>query len=91
MSAPASAIAGSVTAGSCQSQSIDACRSHDERGGGRAGGEPAPAPQRVARRDTHDAAEHEPEREQADEPELGGHLELDRVGVPHRLGDLAFA
>ena len=88
--APASTIAGSDTAGSCQSQSIDAWR--NQTSSAAAGPAAAAACARNARRaaSAH-AAEHHPERDQSRQAELGGDLDLERVRVPHRLGDRALA
>ena len=55
---------------------------------------PPPAPDRArsARRaGEHDAGDHQREREQPDEAQLGGDLHLERVRVPHGLADRALA
>ena len=79
-----------TTAGSCQSQSIEACRNQASSAAHEPAAAAGVAPQRAARgRD--DAGDHQREREQADEPQLRGHLELERVRVAHGLGDRALA
>ena len=88
LSSPASTSAGSVTAGICQSQSIEACRDQTTSAAvaPAASCRCAPSARRAA---TAIAAGHQREREQPDEAELGGDLDLERVRVAHRLADRA--
>ena len=87
-SAPARTSAGRLTAGSCQSQSIEAWRSQTSAAAA------APAAAAGSRRSAvaggeQDAGEERGERQQPDEAELGELLELERVDVAHGLADLA--
>ena len=77
-----------MTAGSCQSQSIEACTNHASVAAAAPGGDLGLAPDGGPRRRA-DAARQQQEGEQAGQAQLGGELELERMRVADALVDRA--